>query len=210
MNSETVKSFLVLCIIFGTGVVIAVSIAWLEFRKRTKALDVLRVYAERGEEPPPSVVQALAVVSGYPPPRPATPPNRANHMAHLAGNIVALLGSAGIAWWRMPSTGEPGALVIVAVMAAIFFAMATAAYLVSVFTTPPIPHFENDMAHVAANTVGVFGSVGMAWWRMPRQGEPGPLVICLVIAAIFFSAMLVARLVTVFATRRGGRPNDGR
>jgi hypothetical protein len=200
-----------LIVIFGSAVVIVWSIAWLEFRKRTKALDVLRVYAERGEEPPASVVQALALVSGYPPPAPRPKlPTRANHMAHLAGSIVALLGFAGIAWWRMPAEGEPGAFVIFAVMAAIFFAMATAARLVSVFTTPPIPHFENDWAHVAANTVGVFGSVGIVWWRMPRQGEPGPLVISVMIVGIFLAAMLVSRLVTVFATRGGSRPSDDR
>ena len=199
-----------LIIIFGSAVIMVASIAWFDFRKRTRALDVLRVYAERGEEPPASVVEALAFVSSHPPaPRPK-PPTRANHMAHLAGNIVALLGSAGIAWWRMPAKGEPGALVIFAVMAAIFFAMSSAARLVSVFTTPPIPHFENDLAHVAANTVGVFGTAGMVWWLMPRQGEPGPLMISVVIVAIFLAAMLVARLVTVFATRSGNRPSDDR
>jgi hypothetical protein len=59
-----------LVIIFGTGIVIAVSIAWLEHRTRTKALDVLRTYAERGEEPPASIVEAIAAVGSGPRPGP--------------------------------------------------------------------------------------------------------------------------------------------
>ena len=59
-----------------------------------------------------------------------------NHLAHLAGSVVIGLGAAGIAWWRMPDKGEPGPLVIWAVVIAIFFAGAVAARLVGVFTTP--------------------------------------------------------------------------
>ena len=46
------------------------------------------------------------------------------------------LGAAGIAWWRWPDEGEPGPLVIWAVVIAIFFAGGVAARLVGVFTTP--------------------------------------------------------------------------
>lgn len=216
MTGENVTATILLSIVFGTGIVIAVSMAWLQYRTRMRALDVLRIYAERGDEPPASVTEALAAVgSGHQPSRApgmgaAPVPTRANHMAHVAANFIALLGSAAVAWWQLPATGEPRALMIFAVTAAIFFAMATAARLVSAFTTPPMPHFENDMAHVAANTVGVLGALGMIWWRMPREGEPGALVIWLLVAAIFFAAMLVSRLVTVFATPSGGRPRDAR
>jgi hypothetical protein len=212
MDAKTVVQLVALSLVFGTGVVIALGAGWLEYRKRIRAIDVLRIYAERGEEAPASVADALAaLVSGHKPGTgAASAPTRAHHMAYLAANIVALLGSAGIAWWRLPNQGEPGRLVIFAVIAAIFFAMASAAYLMSVFTTPPKPHFENDRAHVAANIVGMLGSVWLAWWRMPGEGEPGALVIWAVIAAVFFAAMLVLRLVTVFATPGGGRPRDDR
>ena len=110
-----------------------------------KALDVLRVYAEKGQEPPASVTSAIgAVASAGTPFNSAAPapagafskPTRENHLAHVAGSVVCGLGAAGIAWWRMPDDGEPGALVIWAVVIAIFFAGSVAARLVGVFTTP--------------------------------------------------------------------------
>lgn len=121
---------------------------WVEYRSRSQALDVLRVYAEKGQEPPASVTSAIgAVASGGTPfinaaPAPAgacSRPTRENHLAHVAGSVVCGLGAAGIAWWRMPDNGEPGALVIWAVIFAIFFAGSVAARLVGVFTTPSGP-----------------------------------------------------------------------
>ena len=50
-------------VILGSGIVIVVSIAWLDYRKHTKVLDVLRIYAERGNEPPAAVIQALTAVA---------------------------------------------------------------------------------------------------------------------------------------------------
>ena len=36
--------------------------AWVDYRSRSKALDLLRVYAEKGEEPPAAVTEAVAAV----------------------------------------------------------------------------------------------------------------------------------------------------
>ena len=117
---------------------------WVEYRSRSKALDVLRVYAEKGQEPPASVINALTVATAPTAKSAADPappsmwprPTRATHMAHLAGSLVCGLGAAGIAWWRWPDNGEPGPLVIWAVVIAIFFAGGVAARLVGVLTTP--------------------------------------------------------------------------
>ena len=118
---------------------------WVEYRSRSQALDVLRVYAEKGQEPPASVTSAIGVVAsaGAPfinaapaPARALSKPTREHHLAHVAGSVVCGVGAAGIAWWRMPDEGEPGALVIWAVIFAIFFAGSVAARLVGVFTTP--------------------------------------------------------------------------
>ena len=118
---------------------------WIEYQSRSQALDVLRAYAEKGQEPPASVTSALGAIASTGAPfthtAPALPgafarPTREKHLAHLAGNVVCGLGAAGIAWWRMPDDGEPGALVMWAVVVAIFFAGAAAARLVGVFTTP--------------------------------------------------------------------------
>jgi hypothetical protein len=118
--------------------------AWIEHRSRSKALDVLRVYAERGDEPPASVTEALIAVGsgrypgmgGWPAPGGGPTLTRAYHMARVATNIVGALGWVGIAWWRMPDEGEPGWLVTFAVICAIFCAGLVAAHLVGVFTTP--------------------------------------------------------------------------
>jgi hypothetical protein len=121
----------------------AVYRTWAEYRTRTKALDVLRVYAEKGQEPPASVAEAIASATLYKPAFPSAPapsgtlprPTRETHMAHLAGSVVCGLGAAAVAWWRMPAEGPPGPLVMWAVVIAIFFAGSVAARLVGVFTT---------------------------------------------------------------------------
>lgn len=119
--------------IFGTGIVIAVSIAWFEYRKHAKALDVLRIYAERGQEPPEAVVQALMAISPRAPAKPAAPTPRSWHLAHVAANGVFTAGLGGLAWWRHGETGEAGTLVIVSILAALFFAAAVAARLVGAY-----------------------------------------------------------------------------
>lgn len=116
-------------VIFGTGIIIVVSIAWLEHRKHMKVLDVLRIYAERREEPPAAVIQALTAVSGRPKTPPAPTP-RPWHLAHAAANVVFTAGLGGFAWWRFVDTGEAGTLVIVCIFAALFFAAGAAARLV--------------------------------------------------------------------------------
>jgi hypothetical protein len=134
--------FMALCL--GTGITIAVGVAWFEHRTRTRALDVLRVYAERGEEPPASVLQALTPISGWPrqgwPPQPAgTAPKRSTRgrcFAHAAANTVFAGGLSWLAWWRFSATGEAGPGVIVAILAALFFAAALAAQLVGAYYAP--------------------------------------------------------------------------
>jgi hypothetical protein len=138
VNANLFNSVVVLILVFGTGVIIAVSISWLEHRTRTKALEVLRIYAQRGEEPPASVVQALTSVGGGKDRfgRPAARPTRAGHLAHVAANITFAAGFAGIVWWLLPESGKPGTGVIVAALAGLFFAAGAAARLVAAIHTP--------------------------------------------------------------------------
>lgn len=119
-------------VIFGSAIVIVVSIAWFDYRKHTKVLDVLRIYAERREEPPATVVQALTAVSGKPP-APSAPTPRSWHLAHVAANAVFTAGLGAFAWWRYLDTGAAGTLVVVCIFAALFFAASTAARLVGAY-----------------------------------------------------------------------------
>lgn len=146
MTPENLTPLVVLALIFGTGVAIAVSIAWLDHRTRTRALDVLRVYAERGEEPPQSVTQTLAGVSGWPRKAPdpmdytrdrlGRPRTRGGFLAHAAANTVFAAGFAGLSWWRISATGEASPGVIVAILIGLFFAASVAAQLVGAYYAP--------------------------------------------------------------------------
>ena len=139
MTGHNVQLMILLGILFGAGVAIPISLFWFEHRTRTRALDVLRAYAERGEEPPASVIQALTSVSElWPrkadaPPRPRT---RGYYLTFVAPNTVFAIGLAGLAWWRLSATGEAGAGVIVAILAALFFAASAAAQLVGAYYAP--------------------------------------------------------------------------
>jgi hypothetical protein len=138
MASDSLK-FIALILVFGTGFAIPVSISWFEHRTRTKALDVLRVYAERGEEPPASVTGALTAVSGWArkPEGTATErPTRGTHLAHAAANTVFAAGLPGLAWWRFSTSGKADAWVIVITLAALFFAASAAARLVGAYYAP--------------------------------------------------------------------------
>jgi hypothetical protein len=152
MTGENVTTFFALILIFGTGITIPVSVAWFDHRTRTKALDVLRVYAERGEEPPSSVTQALSSVSGWPRgfvPSPGKagdaedhrdrigrPRTRGGFLAHAAANTIFAAGFSVIAWWRYSELGHMSAGVIVATIVGLFFAASVAAQLVGAYHAP--------------------------------------------------------------------------
>ena len=144
MTGENVTAFFVLIIIFGTGIAIAVSIAWFDHRTRTRALEVLRVYAERGEEPPSSVLQTLTSVSGWPRKVDATekhdrlgrPYTRGSFLAHAAADAVFAAGFSSFAWWRYSDLGEASTGVMVSIFVALYFAASTAARLVGACYAP--------------------------------------------------------------------------
>jgi hypothetical protein len=138
MDSQMVK-LLGLCIIFGTSIAIPVGIAWLEHRTRTKGLDTLRLYAERGEEPPASVIEAVTTVTnvyGRPPSWPKTPQTRGNHLAHAAASTVIAIGLAALVWWRVTAYGEKGVGIIIGILVGLFFAGSVAARLVYAYYAP--------------------------------------------------------------------------
>src|SRR5678816_147419 len=99
MDSHAISQ-IVLALVFAAFALIPVSYFWFDHRTRTRGLDTLRVYAERGEEPPSSVIEAVTRVTnpwGNPTPRP--PQSRANHLAHAAASTVIAVGLAALVWW---------------------------------------------------------------------------------------------------------------
>lgn len=141
MDGLNILKLIVLFIVFATGCAIPVSIAWLEHRTRTRGLDTLRLYAERGEEPPASVLEAVTNVTnvyGRPPQsgRPFTTQTRGNHLAHAAASTVIAAGLVGLVWWRVSAYGEKGAWIVIGILAALFFAGSVAARLVYAYYAP--------------------------------------------------------------------------
>ena len=130
---------LVVTIVVGLGVAVPISGIWIEHRTRVRALGVIRVYAERGEEPPLSVIQALMPVSRWAVNGEATPKKaqtRGGHLAHAAGNVVFAVGLGGFAWWRIATLGKADTLAIVVLFVALFFAAGLAARLVGAYYAP--------------------------------------------------------------------------
>ena len=146
MDSDIVK-ITFFCLVFGTGITIPVSIAWFEHRTRKRGLDTLRIYADRGEEPPPSVIEAVTKVTNvYGNPQHPWKDNpqhwrpsrqtRGNHLAHAAASTVIAIGLAALVWWRVSAYGEKGAGIVIGCLVALFFAGSVAARLVYAYYAP--------------------------------------------------------------------------
>lgn len=139
LDHSTQVTTIVLLIVFTSGIIITLGIVGMQLFARLKAIEVLRTYAEKGQEPPPGLAEAVHQI-GKPPPPAVPPPRRVprdEHLAHFAGSIVIAIGAAGVAWWRGAAQhgGQPEGLMVFAIIVAIFFAASAAARLVGVITT---------------------------------------------------------------------------
>jgi hypothetical protein len=139
------SELVVVILVLGTAISIPVLIAWFDHRTRTRAIDLLRTYAERGEEPPASVMQALTSVSGWPK-RPSAPDDgrdrigrprtRGGFLAHAAADAVFAAGFWWFAWWRYADLGEASTGVMIAIFVGLYFAASTTARLVGARYAP--------------------------------------------------------------------------
>lgn len=123
---------IVLVLVFSMGAIIPIGIVGLQLRAKLKAIEVLKIYAQMGEEPPASVVEAINQVGRPPPPPPPPPPHlrRGWHLSHFAGSASLSLGGWGVVVWRaLASDRDPDWLMIVGLVVGIFFAAAAAARL---------------------------------------------------------------------------------
>jgi hypothetical protein len=140
MNSKDIAGIIIVCLVLGTGITIPVLIAWFEHRTRRRGLDTLRIYAERNEEPPASVIETVTKVTnvyGHNAAKlPARPQTRGNHLAHAAASTVIAAGLAWLVWWRVSAYDEKGAWIVIGLLAALFFAGSVAARLVYAYYAP--------------------------------------------------------------------------
>ena len=82
--------------IFGMGV--GAFAIWNEFSRQKKALEVLKVYAEKGTEPPQSVMDVLTRAS-------VSRPRRGGAMANAVFFGMLAAGFAGMAIWTSVNDG---------------------------------------------------------------------------------------------------------
>ena len=141
-NPEVFLPIAILTIVFTAGTIIPVSITWLQQRTKMRAFDVLKIYAEKGQEPPASVIETVNRINWPfpsnappPPPKPMRDQSRSEHLTHVAGS-VCLAGGSGIVLWWLASNPQPRLewLMITAIFTAIFFTGSAAARLVAALT----------------------------------------------------------------------------
>lgn len=101
-------------------------------RRKEKLAQILMTYAERGEAPPQSIIDGMAILRPRTTLKPPKPETRARHLSEFASCSVFALGAGGIAWWRVPRPGEkPEALMVLAIVVALIFAAGAVSHLVT-------------------------------------------------------------------------------
>jgi hypothetical protein len=110
MDHSAQVTLVVLAMILLPGAIIAPIMAWLNHRR---TVDVLKVYAERGQAPPAGVLDAVGQF-GKPPQPPR--PSRGERVAQFVGSLILAIGGAGVAWWLAQTPGTA----LFALFAAIF------------------------------------------------------------------------------------------
>jgi hypothetical protein len=142
-SEEVFLPIAILSIIFTAGTIIPLGITWLQQRAKMKAFEVLRVYAEKGQEPPASVLDTVNRINwpfpgnGAPPPKPMREQSRGEHLSHFAGSVCIAVGSGAVLWWRLSDPNPRFEwLMITAIFTTIFFTASGAARLVAALTTP--------------------------------------------------------------------------
>jgi hypothetical protein len=81
------------------GMSIGAFAIWTEHQRKQKALEVLKVYAEQGTEPPPSLVAGIAQATSSRNARPIDSNTAAANWASAAFFLIMAVGFGGAAWW---------------------------------------------------------------------------------------------------------------
>lgn len=118
-------------VVLGTcGMLAGVLIA---YRSKMKTLEILRIYAERGTEPPAMLAEHLAT----PPPGAPQhdgwkhPSGVGHHLGSFAFSLFMAGAAAGVAWWWNEADKSPEWVFYAAVIAAIAFGLGGIAHFIS-------------------------------------------------------------------------------
>jgi hypothetical protein len=114
--------------------VFPLSMVWVIHRHKMKALEILRLYAEKGGEPPAAVAELI--LKQVTPPQEkwkATPRGALLNTFGVHVWIACFWGC--IAWWRIEA-GPPRWAVYVAVGATVFFAVLAMGQLLAALKSP--------------------------------------------------------------------------
>ena len=127
--------------IFWTGFVIIAFGGMLigvrmDYQRRMKTLEILRMYAERGTDPPAVLAEHL---SSHPQPhhhQPQTygwkpPTGAAHHFGSFAFSLFMSGAAGGVAWWWKDADKTPEWVFYAAVIAASAFALGGLAHLIA-------------------------------------------------------------------------------
>ena len=102
-------------------------------RQRIKELEIIRSYAEKGDEPPEAITRLLDKQNNDPARKwKSTVRGSMLNSALIHLYIACMLG--GVAWWRIEA-GPPRWALYVSVTAAVFYGLCTVALLIGALTT---------------------------------------------------------------------------
>lgn len=126
-------------VLLGSAIVLTIAAitlgATLEHRRRMRALDILRMYAEKGAEPPALISERLAEQILEPEKSPSLSQKRRGAlMQGFMGLVYSACATYGIAWWLNTEDGPQWALIALYCGTA-FFAISAAGMLLGALVT---------------------------------------------------------------------------
>jgi hypothetical protein len=114
-------------------IVFAVTMMTLVHRAHMRTLELLRLYAEKGVEPPPALYELLARASGGGDPK-WSKNRRGTLLKNFTGMVFTACVAGGILWWRIDE-GGPQALIYILGAATVFWGVSALGLLIAALFT---------------------------------------------------------------------------
>jgi hypothetical protein len=114
-------------------IVFSFSMMTLIHRANMKSLELLRLYAEKGIDPPPAMAELLAKTGGEPD-RKWKSTRRGAMLQSFIGFVFTACMAGGIAWWRIDA-GGPQAVIYIFGASTVFFGVSAVGLLVAALFT---------------------------------------------------------------------------